>query len=335
MRSEKIKIGIIGTGRIATAHLEAIMNLKEDTILTAVCDQKRDLAESTAEKFGAGNAYTDFHDLLKDPHVEAVIVCLPNYLHHSVCLEAAKAGKHILVEKPMCLNTKEAYEMTSEAEKQNVILMVGQCRRFSLAMEKVQEHIEDIGTPFRLDIQFLVEFPQPPTEWWRSSEKAGGLVTLLQGSHSVDTILWLLKKLPSRVVGFVSSQKDSWEGEDEANFLFYFDTGELASVHLSLNTSPYLHETLVIGERGSMRVFEYPTEKTFGFSYILKLNNKTILEGEQVPSLYTNQLKEFVSAIVEKRTPMASGKEVTNSMIVLDAMRKSYMENRVVSLKNK
>ncbi len=183
-----------------------------------------------------------------------------------------------------------------------------------------------------MDISFLVSFPQPPTDWWKSSEKAGGLVILLQGSHSIDTILWLLNKIPTTVFSISRSRNPLWEGEDEADIFLGFDSGELATVHLSLSTMPYLHETIIVGPKGTMRLFEFPTEKTFGFSYRLEINGKTVLDGEQIPSLYTVQLKEFVGSIRENRLPTASGEELRKTMLVLDQVRKSDREGRVLHL---
>ncbi len=232
----------------------------------------------------------------------------------------------------MAMNQQEADEMIGEARGHGVALMVGQSRRFSDAMKEISKRLDEIGSPFRIDISFLVSFPQPPTDWWKSAEKAGGLVILLQGSHSVDTILWLLNKIPSTVFSISKRQNPLWEGEDEANIVLGFESGELATVHLSLSTSPYLHETIIVGPKGTIRLFEFPTEKTFGFSFRLEINGKTILEGEQIPSLYTVQLQEFFDAIRENRIPIASGEEVRKTTLVLDAIRKSDSEGRVIRL---
>jgi predicted dehydrogenase len=325
MSKQKLKLGIIGMGRVAMAHADATKALKEQVKLVAIAELRAERAKEMAEVLGVKKVYSDYRELLKNPEIEAVIICLPNYLHHPICMEAARAGKHILVEKPMCMNLAEADEMISEANKHAITLMVGQSRRFSLAMQEIVNRIDEIGKPFRIDIAFLVHFHQPPTDWWKSSEKAGGLVSLLQGSHSVDTLLWLLKKVPSSVVAVSQSvpssvvavsqsQNSLWEGEDEADIILNFNTGELASIHLSLNVSPYLHELLISGPKGSIRLFEYPTEKTYGFNYRLELNGKTILEGEQIP------------------IPIASGQEVRNTMLVLDAIRKSQKEEKIISI---
>jgi predicted dehydrogenase len=257
---------------------------------------------------------------------------LPNHLHHPVCLEAARAGKHILVEKPIALNFKEADEMVEEARKNQVKLMVGQSRRFSDAIGEIRRRMDEIGPPFRIDINFLVSFPKPPTDWWKRSEKAGGLVILLQGSHSVDTVVWLLNRIPSTVFSIARSRNPLWEGEDEADIALGFDSGELATVHLSLNTSPYLHETIIVGPKGTIRLYESPAGGVFGFSYRLEINGRTVLDGEQIPSLYTVQLKEFFEAIRDNRAPLASGEEVRKTMFVLDEIRRSDREGRVLRL---
>lgn len=333
MPEKKLKLGIIGFGRIALAHANSIMDLHDDMELTAVATRQAEKAKNITEKFRVKRFYSDYHDLLNDREIDAVIVCLPNYLHHPVCIEAAMTQKHILVEKPIAMNVIETDEMIKAAQDNGITLMVGQSRRFSDAIKKIREQmLEEIGPPFRIDINFLVSFPQPPTDWWKSSEKAGGLVTLLQGSHSVDTVLWLLNKMPSTIFSISRSRNPLWEGEDEVDTVLGFDSGELATVRLSLNTSPYLHETILVGPEGTIRLFEYPTDKAFGFSYRLDFKGKTVLEGEQNPSLYTIQLKEFCEALRENRTPIASGAEVRNTMKVLDAIRKSDKEGRRIHL---
>lgn len=332
MSEEKLRIGIIGFGRIAMAHANAAMDLKDGMELTAISTRRADRAKEMAAKFGVKHVYSDYHELLSDQEIEAVLVCLPNHLHRPVCVDAARARKHILVEKPMALNFKQADEMAKEARKNQVTLMVGQSRRFCNAIREVRERMGEIGPPFRIDINFLVNFPQPPTDWWKSSEKAGGLVILLQGSHSVDTIVWLLNRIPSTVFSISRSRNPLWEGEDEADMVLGFDSGELATVHLSLSTSPYLHETIIVGPKGTMRLFEFPTGGIFGFSHRLDINGKTVMDGEQIPSSYTVQLKEFLEAIRDNRTPVASGEEVKRTMFVLDEIRRSDREGRVIRL---
>jgi predicted dehydrogenase len=220
--------------------------------------------------------------------------------------------------------------MVEEARRNNITMMVGQSRRFSDAVFELQKNLPEIGRLFRIQISFLVNFPVPPTDWWKRSQEAGGLVILLQGSHSIDSILTWIKKTPLQVCAFTSRQNAQWEGEDEADILLSFDQGELASVHLSLSTSPDIHEAILVGTKGMMRLTEYSTGKPFGFGYHLDLNGKRVYSGDQIPSNYTLQLKEFTDALREGRKPPASGEEILNTMRVLDAVRLSEREKRVV-----
>jgi predicted dehydrogenase len=112
-----------------------------------------------------------------------------------------------------------------------------------------------------------------------------------------------------------------------------FESGEVASVHLSLSTSPAVHEAILVGTKGVMRLTEYATGKPFGFGYHLDLNGKRIVSGDQEPSNYTLQLREFVQAVREGRPPVASAEEIARpTMPVLDAARRSDLEKRIVVL---
>jgi predicted dehydrogenase len=332
MMEQRTGFGIIGCGRVGQAHLAAIENLKADVELIAVADSDEKRAREAKERFGAKMFTSRFEEILDLPKIEAVIIALPNMLHHRVTVEAAKAKKHILVEKPMALNLGQANEMVGAAKRNGVTLMVGQSRRFSDAVFKLQRRLPEIGELFRIQIYFLVHFPTPPTDWWKRSEEAGGLIILLQGSHSLDSILTWIKKIPRQVCTFSSRRNIQWEGEDEADILLSFDQGELASIHLSLNTSPEIHEAILVGTKGVMKLTEYSTGKPFEFGYHLDLNGKRILSGEQIPSNYTLQLKEFLDAICRGRKPIVSGEEVLNTMTVLDAVRLSEREKQVVSI---
>jgi len=327
---QRINLGVIGCGRIAQAHLEAINYLKEDVRLTAVADVDEEKAKKAVEKFGAETYYLDYKELLKNPYIDAVIITLPHHLHCEAGVESAKAGKHILIEKPMALNVKEADKMIGEAEKNKVTLMVGQSRRFSDPVMESHKRIKEIGKLFRIVINFLVYFPEPPTDWWKSSKKAGGLVIPLQGSHSIDFILWFFQKLPISVYATGFSRNPLWEGEDEADLIMNFSEKEVASVHLSLNTYPSVHEIIIVGDKGTMRLYEYSTGKPFGFKNRLEINGKVLIEKEQIPTNYTLQLKEFISAIKEKRNPIASGREVRNVLKVMDAANKSINTGKPV-----
>jgi len=325
-------LGFIGCGRIAQAHLKAAASLNDRVRVMAIAGRRRDRAEAAASQYGIPNATDDYRHLLQDPAVEAVVVTTPNDSHERIARDAAKAKKHILVEKPMALDTRSAEEMVRAAEEAGVTLMVAQSRRFSDAVRELMRRLPEIGEVFRVHVTFLVSFLAPPTDWWRSAELAGGLVILLQGSHSLDSILWWLGRTPTRIFATATRRNPAWEGEDEADILCSFPDGAVASVHLSLSTHPPVHEALVVGTKGHFHLVERPAGIPFENAYRLEMNGQVLMDGLQTPSLYTHQLQEFSDAIREGRTPLASGREVLSVMRTLDAARASVHRGAPVSL---
>ncbi len=276
-----------------------------------------------AKAYGIPTVHDDYRRLLADPEIEAVVITTPNDSHAAIACDAARAGKHILVEKPMALDAHSAETMVRAAETVGVTLMVAQCRRFSDAARELVRRLPTLGEVFRVQITFLVPFPQPPTDWWRSSTQAGGLVILLQGSHSLDSVYWWLGRVPSQIYAATARRNPAWEGEDEADIVCRYENGVTATVHLSLSTSPVVHESLVVGTKGHLRLVERPAGPPFETSCRLEQNGEVLMDGLQTPSLYTHQLRELVAAIREGRAPLASGKEILGVMRMLDAARAS------------
>jgi predicted dehydrogenase len=320
---EPLSLGVIGSGRIAQAHLRAARSIPELVRVAAIAGRRREKAEATARDYNLPEVHDDYRQLLRNPAVQAVLITTPNDSHAAIACDAARAGKHILVEKPMALDTHTAEAMVRAAEAAGVTLMVAQSRRFSDAARTLVERRAEIGEIFRIHIVFGVLFSQPPTNWWRSRDAAGGLVILLQGSHSLDSIFWWLGRVPDRIYTAGARTNPAWEGEDEADIVCSFPGGAVATVHLSLSTAPPIHEALVIGRKGHFRLVEWPAGPPFENCYRLEKNGEVLLEGLQAPSLYANQLREFAEAVRDRRMPLASGREILNVMRMLDAARAS------------
>jgi len=330
MTGDRLRIGIIGVGRIAHAHIDAAARLADTVQLTALCSRRAESMREPAARAGVERLYTDYREMLADPMVEGVIVCLPQDLHHEVCLAAAAAGRHVLVEKPMALTAGEAAAVAAAARAGGVTLMVAQSRRFPKAVRELVRRLPEIGDILRIHVLFLVRFREPPAAWWCSAARAGGLVILLQGSHSLDSVVWWAGRMPETVFACASRRNPAWEGEDEADILCRFDDGAVASVHLSLSTDPPLHEAVVVGERGHLRLVERPLGPPFRFAYTLECNGKPVF-SEPDSEAYTDQLAEFAAAIRAGRPPLASGAEIVPLMRVLDAARASAASGRPVA----
>lgn len=131
----KLKIGVIGCGTIAKYRHLPEYDANPEVELVAVCDLEPERAEAYAEQYGA-KALTDYNELLQIEELDAVSVCLPNYLHAPVTIDALNAGKHVLCEKPMATSREEAEQMIEAAAQNGKKLMIGHNQRFVAAHKK-------------------------------------------------------------------------------------------------------------------------------------------------------------------------------------------------------
>jgi predicted dehydrogenase len=333
--SKKIGIAVIGSGRIAYSHLNAINDLKDRSELIATVDIVEEVAKNAALKFEAKRYYTNLDDALNDKEINAVVISLPHYLHRDVCIKAANKGKNILIEKPLTNTVEEAKDVIRAASENNVKLMVGHSQRFHTAAIESKKIFNSgqIGNIIDINVSLLGYVDKPPTSWWVSKEKTGGLLIPLWGSHIIDYILWLTGKFPDRVYAETLSSNPIWEGEDEAAIVMGFDDNMIVNIVMSYNTRISQSEgegfilptpeynRYIIGTKGTLHLKDY-TE--------LYLNEKIIVGGEQKPSIFYLQMKEFLNSLLENREPSISGKEILKVIQVMEASRISAEKHEVI-----
>jgi predicted dehydrogenase len=321
---EKLKLGIIGCGRIAKlAHLPAIVEIRDMVELMAVVDSDKGRASGAYKKYGAKKYYVNLEEALTDPDIEALVMCLPNYLHAEMTLKALNARKHVLIEKPLALTVDEADRMIKAAETNSRKLMVAHNRRFFKAAAEAKQRMGEIGKPFHIVYVWLYLRETPLSEWWVSAEKTGGLVLQLAGCHAIDLMLWLTGKTPVRVYAEKNRNNPIWEGEDDVSILLGFDDGLIATLSLSLNARHNVHEMNIVGSEKTMALRDEGT---------LIMNGKILVEDNKPLESFKNQLREFVMSIREDREPLTSAKDVRKVVEVLSAVRLSAQERKVVTL---
>ena len=148
---------VIGCGRIASgAHLPAL-DKQEDVRIKYACDIIKEKAEAAKEKFPKiENVIEDYKIALADPEVEAVFVLTPNYAHYTITMDALRAGKHVLCEKPITVNYKLSCEMAEEANKQGKMLCIGVCNRHHKSVEEIAKMVEEgkLGDVYHVHCSF-------------------------------------------------------------------------------------------------------------------------------------------------------------------------------------
>lgn len=323
--SKKVRLAIVGIGRISTAHTRGVLNSPDVAELVAVMSRNEERAKNAAKVFGVSKYYTKYEDVLNDPDIDGVVLCTPNEDHHWQSVAAAKSGKHVLVEKPMAINVEEAIEMEQTANENGVTLMVAQCRRFFKAIETAKKQLSDIGDVVDTTHFLGVPFTKVLTEWWNDMEH---LIIELNAPHPLDTTLYLLNETPKTVYAVGGAFSDKLAGTSQTTILLTFPSGKTATVLLSFHCDPPRNERIIIGTKGTMRIKD-EKDLWVGSELVITEEYGNYLEGG---INFDRQIQEFCSAILENREPLASGREIINLMRVLDAVKLSLDEKRVISL---
>lgn len=152
--TRKVKIAVIGTGRMGSVHARNIARLVPEADLVAVCDIRLEVAQAVADELGIQRVVQDYHELLTDPEIEAILIATSTDTHAFIMKDVAEAGKHIFCEKPLALELDKIDEALEAVEKAGVKLQVGFNRRFDKSFQKVHEIVAsgEIGHPCILHI---------------------------------------------------------------------------------------------------------------------------------------------------------------------------------------
>lgn len=205
---EKVRIGIIGCGGIANGkHMPALSRMK-DAEMVAFCDIIEERAKEAAEKYGVEGAkvYTDYKELLKDETIDAVHVLTPNREHSFITVDALHAGKHVMCEKPMAINSAEAKKMVDAAKETGKILTIGyqnRCRPDSLYLKRACEN-GDLGDIYFAKAHAIRRRAVPTWGVFLNEYEQGGGPLIDIGTHALDLTLWTMNNYkPKCVMGNV------------------------------------------------------------------------------------------------------------------------------------
>jgi len=192
---EKIKVGVIGTGFIGPAHIEALRRLVNIEV-TALAECSEELARSKAQLLGIEEYYGDYKQLLKNKDIQSVHICSPNYLHFQMAKEALEAGKHTICEKPLAISIAEAQELVELADKKGLVNAVNFNIRYYPLSRQIRTMVEkgDVGDVLAVQGSYLQDWLFYQTDYnWRLEPGQSGKSRAIAdiGSHWMDLIEYL------------------------------------------------------------------------------------------------------------------------------------------------
>jgi predicted dehydrogenase len=295
-----------------------------------------------AREYG-GTPYTDYHALLADPAVEVVNVCVPSGLHTQVGIDAARAGKQVLMEKPIALNTTDAHALIEACEAAGVTLGVVLQNRFNPPMRELRALV-DSGRLGRVLLgAATVRWYRPQSYYddgWHGTWAMDGGALMNQSIHHIDALQWLMGDVAS-VFAYAGTLAHRMEAEDVGVAVVRFASGALATIEGSTITYPENLEGSValFGEHGSVKVGGTAlNRKVFWKVEGMLEEEREMLTREAVepPTVYgfshREQIAEMIEAIRERRPPSTHGREATRSLALVQAIYQSVREGREVTL---
>src|SRR5215216_1066361 len=226
---DKVKVGLIGSQFISHLHAEAFARVPNAEVV-AVASPTKEHVEAFAAQWRIPRALTDYRDLLNIDEIDLISIGVPNDLHARVAIDAAKAGKHVVCEKPLCLSLEEADAMIAACREAKVKLMYAEELCFAPKYVRARKLVEEgaIGDVFL--VKQSEEHYGPHSPWFWDTRRSGGCVLLDMGCHSIAFCRWVLGNKPITQVSATMGtyvHGDKTRGEDHAVCILTFEGGAI------------------------------------------------------------------------------------------------------------
>jgi predicted dehydrogenase len=301
----QVKLGIIGTGIAARElHLPALLKLRDKFKIVAVCNHTPHKAREFSELAGNVPYVLDYFDILRNPLVEAVDIVLPIHLNYQAVKDALEAGKHVMVEKPLAANIKDAETMTTFGDRYRQVMMVAENYRYNPVFGRLKEMIQDgvIGEPYSVFwSQFTVtdiNNKYAKTKWRIDHQYPGGFVTDA-GVHNIAVLRDLFGEIKCGIA-FNRCVNPEIGKMDSMSFSFVFESGVNGVFNIYFSAQGLNEgQLMILGRNGTLVVREN--------KIILKQQNKPDEEETiETDRGYQGQFEDFYECIVNGKHPISN-----------------------------
>lgn len=353
---EKLKIGLIGAGSISEQHLQAYRDHPEVELL-AVCDLKEARAQAKAAAYGTASTrvFTDYRELLALPELDAVSICTWNNSHAPISIAALEAGKHVLVEKPLCQTVEEALRVEEAVRSSGKLLQVGFVRRYGGNTQILKQFIDagELGGIYYAKASCLRRLGNPGG-WFSDRSRSGGGPVIDLGVHIID-ICWYLMGRPKvksvsantynrlgnrsnvRNLSFYkAADYDATQNtvEDLANALIRFENGASLMVDVSFTLHAKEDELSVklYGERGGAELEPSLLLVAEKYDTILNLLPQIDHPSFDFAGAFRNEIHHFVDSIQGRKETLSPVEDGVELMKILCAIYESGEQGREIVL---
>lgn len=346
---KKVKWGVIGCGGIADRRTIPGMMGAKNAELIAVMDSNRDSSERVKEKYGAKYAFTSEEELLALDEIDAVYIASPVFCHMQQVTMAVKAKKHILLEKPMGLDVKEAEKIASICETEGVKLSVGLMMRFAAYHQKLHELILEgmLGEIVSARAQFTCWFPEMENNWRQQKHLSGGGALMDLGVHSIDLLRYITGLEVTEIAGMTSNQIFKYGVEDAGSVIMRLSNGAVAYVDSNFNVpdSASVSKFEIYGTKGSVVLYNtlsqvdggeiemILSDDSVGYDAMQKREDtKTEDIKVQFGNMYTREIEAFGNAILEDKEVYISAEDAICTQKIVEAAYESSKKGKFIKV---
>jgi 1,5-anhydro-D-fructose reductase (1,5-anhydro-D-mannitol-forming) len=332
--SREIGWGLIGASNIARQYMIDAIRAQPGNAVVAVASTSAERARSFAAEHGIAAGYTSVAELLADPAVDAVYISTTNELHREQTLAAARAGKHVLCEKPLALTVEHASEMVRACRSAGVVMATNHHLRNAATHRRMRDLIAAgaIGKPLFARVFHAVYLP-PNLQGWRIDRpQAGGGVILDITVHDADTLRFALAAEPVEAIGLVQSTPLARAGlEDGVMAVLRFDNGVLAQLHDAFTVKHAGTGIEFHGETGSLFGRNVMTQNAIGEVVLRSASGEQTIAIEH-ENLYVRGVAAFCAAIRGTGQPAATGEDGVRSLATALAVVEACRTGRAVTI---
>ena len=340
----KIKWGVIGCGGIADRRTIPGMMLAENAELVAVMDANLQAAERVKEKYNAQYAFDNIEDLLAIDEIQAVYIASPVFCHKEQAFAAAKAKKHILLEKPMALTSEESKEIAAFCKEQGVKLGVGLMMRFHSYHQEMKKLVAagKLGDIVSMRGQLTCWYPDIPGNWRQNKALSGGGALMDMGIHCIDLLQYITGLRAKAVTGFAGTQTFQYNADDSAAIVMKMENGALAMVDANFNIPDAAAKCKleIYGTKGSIMAEGTISQVEGGEVSVLISDDSLGYDAAQnreelVPvklnvelgNMYTKEVESFGLAILNDTEPEITAEDAINVQMIVEQAYKASDDN--------
>lgn len=346
-----VQWGVIGAGGIADRRtIPGMMGAKNMTLI-AVMDISKEATDRVAAQYGVAKKYYTVEDLLNDGDVDAVYIATPAYLHHDQAMAAANAGKHILLEKPLALTSKDGEEIVATCRRRGVKLTEGYMMKFHALHQRAKEIVEKelLGNLVMGRAQLSCWYPDIPGAWRQDPALGGGGALIDMATHCYDLLRLYMGKI-TEVFAFTNTQTFRYPVEDSSTTLLRFESGAHGVVDCFFNVPDAAGQDRLelYGNKGSV-LAEGTIGQTGGGHMVAYLSSdakaydpqqsKTSLDvkvqeiAAKEVNPYTAEVEYLSDCILKDVEPtMNTGEEGLEIVRIVEAAYESGQTGKVVAL---